>query len=48
MIVDASALLAVLLDEPEAPAFVEALYAAERPLLFKGNDFRHTDIATAV
>lgn len=31
MIVDASAALAVLLDEPDAPAFAEALAAAEAP-----------------
>ena len=33
MILDASALLAILLDEP---------------LLFKGSDFRHTDVTAAL
>jgi uncharacterized protein with PIN domain len=39
MIVDTSALVAILKVEPDA---------AELPLLFKGNDFAHTDVKPAV
>ncbi|HYC03677.1 MAG TPA: type II toxin-antitoxin system VapC family toxin [Azospirillaceae bacterium] len=33
MVVDSSALVAILLDEPEAPSFRRYLAAAERPLM---------------
>jgi uncharacterized protein with PIN domain len=52
MIVDTSALIAILRDEPEAAACADCFaYALARAtgeaLLFKGYDFGHTDIATA-
>lgn len=40
MVVDTSAVMAILLAEPEAKAMDE-------PLLFKGSDFSRTDIAQA-
>ncbi|CAN5682958.1 hypothetical protein BH23GEM11_BH23GEM11_01470 [soil metagenome] len=33
MVIDTSALLAILLSEPEAPAFVEEIAAADRRLV---------------
>jgi uncharacterized protein with PIN domain len=63
MIVDSSAILAILNDEPESrplgsghPARLNFgdcfAYALARvtgePLLFKGNDFGHTDLTAAV
>ena len=39
MIVDTSALLAVVLDEPDAPRFLEAILAAERPRMSLANWF---------
>ena len=62
MIIDTSALIAILRDEPEAEACARAIeglnfgdcfdYALARasnePLLFKGEDFSHTDIISAL
>jgi uncharacterized protein with PIN domain len=54
MVLDTSALLAILLAEPESQAMVRAVGEDERrlvamaerePLLFKGDDFAHTDVA---
>ena len=51
MIVDTSAILAVLFREDEAPGFetlIAALASATgEPLLFKGNDFAQTDVVAA-
>jgi ribonuclease VapC len=58
VIVDASALLAVVLDEPDGRRFAEmtagdcivnGVAKAEcEPLLFKGDDFSRTDIEPAL
>jgi uncharacterized protein with PIN domain len=49
MIIDTSALIAILRDEPDANVCLA--YALARttgePLLFKGDDFIHTDIIPA-
>ncbi|HEX3885508.1 MAG TPA: type II toxin-antitoxin system VapC family toxin [Stellaceae bacterium] len=47
MIVDASALIAILRDEPEATSTYAPARATGETLLFKGDDFIHTDIAPA-
>jgi uncharacterized protein with PIN domain len=46
MIVDASALIAILRDEPEAAPCAEAIEGA--PLLFVGDDFSRTDLTPAL
>ncbi len=63
MILDTSALNAILRDEPDAPLFAEAIERAVsrrisavnflesaigESLLFKGNDFLHTDVEPAI
>ena len=48
MIVDTSALLAVLFGEPDAAHYERAIAEATRePLLFKGRDFALTDVEAA-
>ena len=55
MVIDTSALVAILQNEPERRRFDEAIEAASptrwrktsgEPLLCKGSDFSHTDVAT--
>lgn len=49
MIIDSSALLAIVLAEPDAPRMVYGVARHERePLLFKGDDFAQTDIEPAL
>ncbi len=48
MIIDTSAVLAILFDEDDAAGFAGAIAGADRPLLYKGNDFSQTDIASAL
>jgi uncharacterized protein with PIN domain len=52
MIIDSSALISMLLDEPEAGSFCAAISNAaaienDEPLLFKGTGFSHTDVRVA-
>ncbi len=58
MVVDTSALIAILFNEPDAGAFAAAIAAApkrlisavsalEAAIVFKGNDFGKTDITVA-
>ncbi|HEX6385554.1 MAG TPA: hypothetical protein VF177_12865 [Anaerolineae bacterium] len=49
MVIDTSAIIAILSYEPEAEAFAEAIEddptrLSGEPLLFKGEDFSQTDI----
>ena len=56
IVVDSSALVAILEEEPEAGQFLQIIlgdcvaYALAKsmdaPLLFKGNDFSETDVGT--
>jgi len=58
LIIDTSALVAILFGEPEAALYTQIIHAADRclisagnfvePLLFKGEDFKKTDIVSAV
>ena len=48
MIIDSSALLAVLYREPDAALFEQAIATTGEPLLFKGDEFAQTDIASAL
>ncbi|HEX4643700.1 MAG TPA: type II toxin-antitoxin system VapC family toxin [Candidatus Acidoferrales bacterium] len=58
MIVDTSAIVAILRDEPDAASFASAIEAARirrvsavnfvEPILFKGRDFTHTDVVSAL
>ena len=53
MVIDTSAILAILGNEPEAALFAEKIAAAETccvsaaSLLFRGEDFSQTDLQTA-
>lgn len=51
MIVDTSAIVAILRNEPDGGRYGAALAQAVEPLMsagtYKGNDFTHTDIETA-
>ncbi len=49
MVADTSAVIAVLEDELEGPIFSYALASVRGlPLLYKGEDFARTDIATVM
>jgi uncharacterized protein with PIN domain len=55
MILDTSALAAIFFDEPEAGQYTQVIHDADHclisagePLLFKGNDFKKTDIVSAL
>lgn len=48
MIVDTSALLAILLREAETERFESVIETTGEPLLFKGEDFARTDILSAL
>jgi uncharacterized protein with PIN domain len=59
MVIDTSALLAVLQGEPEIEAFIAAIVAGDcfsyalsvssgEPLLFKGDDFGRTDVRPGI
>ena len=51
MIVDTSAIIAILRNEPDASVLAEVLQRVpvrlDEPLLFKDDDFRHTDVEVA-
>ncbi|MDR1227765.1 MAG: type II toxin-antitoxin system VapC family toxin [Azoarcus sp.] len=47
IVIDTSALVAIVFAEPERSAFLDIVTHAQRVLIFKGDDFSRTDIAPA-
>ena len=48
MIVDSSAIVAILFNEPDAAVFAAAIAEAKSCRIFKGDDFGKTDVEATI